>query len=130
MSTPTNPEPNTAAEGASPRPGIPFDFDPSKPPSFVDVVKGIEAEEFKLANVTKSPCAVKGLLYGIGAGDDQSPGRALSAGNWGFMTFGVVSTISWEFCRYQRRVVQQQLDAMGAETRRRLEEERQKRLSG
>ncbi|KAI9011134.1 hypothetical protein BC832DRAFT_529413, partial [Gaertneriomyces semiglobifer] len=87
-------------------------------------------KDLKLENVAKTPCARQALLYGIGAGVALAATRflatrrLLSSGNWGFASFGAVSMLSWEFCRYQRRVVQEQLDAMAAETHRKLEQDR------
>ncbi|KND02143.1 uncharacterized protein SPPG_02636 [Spizellomyces punctatus DAOM BR117] len=104
-------------------------------PDLWTVAKGIKAAEFKLENVAKVPCSRKALLYGIGGGTIIATTRffvtrrLLSAGNWGFASFGAISMLSWEFCRYQRRVVQEQLEAMAAETAKRTEGEKRGRPS-
>ncbi|TPX58895.1 hypothetical protein PhCBS80983_g02846 [Powellomyces hirtus] len=123
-----------APQSSLPRrpPGIAFD--PSKKPTFLEIAQGITPDEFKLDNVAKAPCSRKALLYGIGGGSAVAitrlvvTRRPLSSGNWGIATFGAISMLSWEFCRYQRRVVQEQLEAMGAETARRLEQEKREQF--
>ncbi|KAJ3177634.1 hypothetical protein HDU87_004387 [Geranomyces variabilis] len=110
-------------------------IDPTKKPSFFEVASGIAPDEFKLANVAKAPCARKALLYGIGGGTVVAATRMvvtrrpLSSGNWGFAAFGAISTLSWEFCRHQRRVVQEELEKMSAANARRTEEEKRENLA-
>ncbi|KAI8830171.1 hypothetical protein BJ741DRAFT_620571 [Chytriomyces cf. hyalinus JEL632] len=104
-------------------------FDPSKDsPAITDIVKNIELSELSLSNVAKLPCAKNALLYGISGGLSVSLARFVatrrgaSAGNWGIMTFAAVSLASWEMCRLQRRVVQQQLSQLAVEQQKRQEE--------
>ncbi|KAI9102445.1 hypothetical protein DFS34DRAFT_609177 [Phlyctochytrium arcticum] len=86
---------------------------------FWDVVKDIKPAELKWDNIIKVPCSSKALLTGIATGTligltryTVKRGGLRSAGNWGVLSFAGTSMITWEFCRYQRKVVQQQLDAM------------------
>ncbi|KAJ3180117.1 Cytochrome c oxidase assembly protein cox20, mitochondrial [Irineochytrium annulatum] len=90
------------------------------PPSVVDVAKTIKLEDFKLDNVGKVPCNINSTLYGLSAGGLVAGSRyffrrnAMSAGSWGMVTFGVVAMASWELCRFQRKVVREQMSALAA----------------
>ncbi|RKO92476.1 hypothetical protein BDK51DRAFT_12167, partial [Blyttiomyces helicus] len=77
--------------------------------------------EFKLDNVARLPCTLQSTLQGVAGGTIVgavryfATGRYVSAGNWGFSSFAGIAMISWEFCRYQRRIVQQQMDQISKE---------------
>ncbi|KAJ2145154.1 hypothetical protein IW136_001082 [Coemansia sp. RSA 678] len=68
--------------------------------------------EDMLTILEHEPCAREGLLYGVGAGGAAAflglfkRGSLITAGNWGFLTFGVVAIASKQVCHYyqaQRR---------------------------
>ncbi|KAJ2744193.1 hypothetical protein GGI20_003154 [Coemansia sp. BCRC 34301] len=61
-----------------------------------------------MRNVLKTePCAREGLLYGMGVGTAVAvlrifKGRSMvSAGNWGFVAFGVVAVVAKQLCHFQ-----------------------------
>ncbi|KAJ3219870.1 hypothetical protein HK099_004550 [Clydaea vesicula] len=84
-----------------------------------DVIKDIHAADFKPSNFLSMPCSKKALLYGVAAGSSIGlirfyvSQRLRSAGHFAVFTFAGVSILSWEYCRYQRRLVQIELDKMG-----------------
>ncbi|TPX33359.1 hypothetical protein SmJEL517_g03724 [Synchytrium microbalum] len=97
-------------------------FDRSAPISPLEEMKAsklcsrrIRAEELKWSNLKKVPCVQKALLYGSLAGLSVGISRYArirsirSAGNWAVIATGLVSVGSWEFCRFQRRLVLDQL---------------------
>ncbi|KAJ3093098.1 hypothetical protein HK102_009530 [Quaeritorhiza haematococci] len=108
------------AENQNPAPTLVNGSNPETPkqPGVVDVIKNIKMEEFKVGNVMQLPCSKKALIYGSGAGLSIGVARyALtrslkSSGNWAFIAFAAISVSSWEYCRFQRRIVQQQLRNM------------------
>ncbi|TPX40418.1 hypothetical protein SeMB42_g06010 [Synchytrium endobioticum] len=83
--------------------------------SVLDEMKKINPEELKWANLRKVPCVTKSLLYGSLAGAAVGISRYVrvrsirSTGNWAILATGLVSIGSWEFCRFQRRLVLNQL---------------------
>ncbi|ORY33534.1 hypothetical protein BCR33DRAFT_518348 [Rhizoclosmatium globosum] len=108
-------------------------FDPSKDqPTVTDVVKNLELRELWLGNIAKLPCAKNALLYGISGGLTVSLARFLarknlrSAGNWGILAFSAIAVASWETCRLQRRLVQEQLSQLAVEQQRQQLEQPQK----
>ncbi|KAJ3316740.1 Cytochrome c oxidase assembly protein cox20, mitochondrial [Blyttiomyces sp. JEL0837] len=95
-------------------------FDPTKPPNVVDALQSVQLRDFKLDNIAKLPCARNALLYGISSGLGLGIIRFAvkrnirSSGNWAVIGFAGTAVASWEVCRLQRRVVQDQLQQMSA----------------
>ncbi|KAJ2822249.1 hypothetical protein IWW50_004292 [Coemansia erecta] len=97
MSPPASDDDRADAHGGSQKP--PFSFsDFVAAHRFEDLTRILEHE----------PCAREGLLYGIGAGTGAAflgllkRGSLVSAGNWGFLTFGVMAIASKQLCHYQQ----------------------------
>ncbi|KAI9329554.1 hypothetical protein BDR26DRAFT_939281 [Obelidium mucronatum] len=107
---------NTTTPGS-----IQVPFDPTQEVSITNVLKNLQLEEFSLTNIGRLPCARNALLYGISSGLAVSAARFLarrnlrSAGNWGILAFAGMSVASWEMCRLQRRLVQEQLSHLAVE---------------
>lgn len=102
---------------------------PEKPLSKdpIDIANTLTWTDFSPENVLKMPCARKSLFYGLMGGLSLGIVRfyvtkqAVTALNWGVGSFGGISLLNWEWCRYQRRIIQLQLDAIDRETREKLE---------
>ncbi|KAJ3123600.1 Karyopherin transporter [Nowakowskiella sp. JEL0407] len=47
---------------------VPFTYDPSKPPSTLEVIKNLSYEDFMFSNFSQLPCVRKSLVYAAGAG--------------------------------------------------------------
>ncbi|KAI9209553.1 uncharacterized protein BJ171DRAFT_1636 [Polychytrium aggregatum] len=110
--------PSTENPSAERHSTVQVPFDPAKPPTTIDVLKNLKVEEFKPDNLSRLPCLKKSMLYGLAAGSSMGLVRFAvkrsprSAGDWAMATFAVVAVSSWEFCRFQRRLVQKQMDAL------------------
>lgn len=98
-------------------------FDPSKPPSLWSTFTSLRLDD--LVQSHRLPCLKNALLTGwiagIGIGfvryvATPKLSRSLSKSvNWGLGSFGLTAALSWEYCRYQRRLMQIQLDNMAFE---------------
>ena len=94
-------------------------FDPNQsPPTAWQIFKDIHISEY--FQIFKIPCAQRSFLQGIALGSVIGGSRYImcrkrqSAINWGFFSFLTCCIISWEYCRYQRRLIQVQLEAMNS----------------
>ncbi|KAI9341261.1 hypothetical protein DFJ73DRAFT_843894 [Zopfochytrium polystomum] len=119
MSTqpPSSPSPSPTASLSAPTPadqGM-TPFDPSKKPTYADAIKSLKLKDLAPENVARLPCARNALLYGIGTGLGIGTARFLAtrrprtSGNWAILSFAVTAVASWEVCRLQRRVVQEEM---------------------
>lgn len=92
-------------------------------PTIWEGFQWIKWDAVSLDTISEIPCAGAAILTGVFGGLLLGISRRLvsrsnkSAINWGFGSMVVSTTISWEFCRYQRKVSQQSL-AMMAEAQR------------
>ncbi|KAI8894127.1 hypothetical protein BC833DRAFT_530963 [Globomyces pollinis-pini] len=90
----------------------------AKPPTLVDGMNHIEWKNLTLQKAFELPCARQALITGLSLGGLLTIARLAvnrnwkSAGNWGVLSFGISSAISWEFCRFQRKVSQEQIKKM------------------
>ncbi|KAJ6441016.1 Cox20/FAM36A [Purpureocillium lavendulum] len=81
---------------------------PQGRPTLTDAVATIKSEDF--VNVASTPCARNGFLTGIASGAGVGglkfvlQGNAIKAANWAVGIFVLGSTLSYEYCQYQRRV--------------------------
>ncbi|KAI8927655.1 hypothetical protein BC831DRAFT_451730 [Entophlyctis helioformis] len=89
---------------------------PQGPPTLADAASRISWSDLSWEGIKKLPCAPQALLTGLMAGSllgvvrFSVTRRLRSAANWGMFAFAGSSAVSWEFCRFQRKVVAQQLD--------------------
>jgi cytochrome c oxidase assembly protein subunit 20 len=80
------------------------------------VLKTITFNDF--LNIGSMPCAKKSITAGLAVGVPVTAIRYFktrhwrSAGNWGFMTWAFVGSISYQYCIYQRRIVLQEFEKM------------------
>jgi hypothetical protein len=94
-------------------------FDPTQGPTVSGTLQNLRFEDF--LNSTRLPCLqnafLTGWIAGLGSGvlHYLRFKRLRSASNWGVVLFGLGSSLSWEYCRYQRRLMQIQLDNMAVE---------------
>ncbi|KAI8805921.1 hypothetical protein BJ742DRAFT_680601, partial [Cladochytrium replicatum] len=76
--------------------------------------------DFRVDNMTKMPCLQQASIYGVSAGLSIGTIRYIvtrnlrSTGNWAFLTFGILSMASWEYCRFQRKLIQLQFEMISA----------------
>ncbi|EGF78377.1 hypothetical protein BATDEDRAFT_26999 [Batrachochytrium dendrobatidis JAM81] len=96
-----------------------------KQPTFMDAASKITWRDFALDNAFRLPCSAQSIVTGVAAGLAIGTVRYFTArklrtaSNWGVLGFATISLCSWEFCRFQRRVVAQQMESMLIEQRQR-----------
>ncbi|KAL3900501.1 MAG: hypothetical protein SGCHY_001295 [Lobulomycetales sp.] len=95
-----------------------------KPESNVKTaIANIRFSDFAPSSFLNLACSKKALLYGglagttIGVTRFMITRRIKTSGNYALLAFSLVAASSWEFCRFQRRIVQEQLHRMEAEDR-------------
>ena len=93
------------------------------PPTIKDGLKTLKLEDLSLESIAKLPCArtafITGLSGGLIVGTLRYFGtrRGVTSGRWAILTFGIGSTVAWEFCRFQRETARQELQKMEYQNR-------------
>ncbi|KAI8806928.1 hypothetical protein BJ742DRAFT_814842 [Cladochytrium replicatum] len=102
---------------------VPFTITEDRPRGFKAVregLKNLSTNDFRVENMTKMPCLQQASIYGVSTGLSMGAIRYVvtrnvrSTGNWGFLTFGIISMVSWEYCRFQRKLIQLQFEMISA----------------
>jgi cytochrome c oxidase assembly protein subunit 20 len=94
-------------------------------PGLWDALGTIKLVDLSANSLAEIPCARSAFISGLSSGFTLMTARALitskitltresilKGGKWGVYTFALVSSISWEFCRYQRNVAREELAKM------------------
>jgi cytochrome c oxidase assembly protein subunit 20 len=87
-------------------------------PGMADALGTLQLDHFSIQTVAEMPCARSALISGLSSGGVLGFARMAATRNlkssskWGVLTFALVSTVSWEFCRYQRTVARDELAKM------------------
>jgi hypothetical protein len=81
-------------------------------------LKDVQFSWNDLTQFYKMPCFTKAILYGIPIGTVigtltyYQTKRLKTAGNFFFISLFISSSICWEYCRYQKKIIRQQFDEM------------------
>ncbi|KAH6582572.1 hypothetical protein BASA61_008472 [Batrachochytrium salamandrivorans] len=99
-------------------PVVSTDVPNHRKPTVLDAASRITWKDLSIDSVLRLPCSVQSITTGIALSASVSIVRYITtrkirtAANWGILSFTFTSLGSWEFCRFQRRIVARQMEAL------------------